>query len=231
MKDVIFDDALKGAYTDIEVANQVEETVDYKQVATLGVESLVAAVFGILGFFWKPFIIASLLGIVLGVLAKRKIMKAPDEISGGAITTVGLVASVLLFLGSIGWQVYAAMYSAPPGYAVLPFDNMALDKNGKVPEEILALDGHKVYIEGYMYPTKRHAGIDNFTLVRTVGHCQFCSPGTNPADMIAVQMERGKEVKYRANKLVAVGGVLSVDPNFRDQSGAIPYSMKAGVFR
>ncbi|MBQ9874829.1 MAG: DUF4190 domain-containing protein [Thermoguttaceae bacterium] len=231
MKDVIFDDALKGAYTDIEVANQVEETVDYKQVATLGVESLVAAVFGILGFFWKPFIIASLLGIVLGVLAKRKIMKAPDEISGGAITTVGLVASVLLFLGSIGWQVYAAMYSAPPGYAVLPFDNMALDKNGKVPEEILALDGHKVYIEGYMYPTKRHAGIDSFTLVRTVGHCQFCSPGTNPADMIAVQMERGKEVKYRANKLVAVGGVLSVDPNFRDQSGAIPYSMKAGIFR
>ena len=52
MKDVIFDDALKGAYTDIEVANQVEETVDYKQVATLGVESLVAAVFGILGVFW-----------------------------------------------------------------------------------------------------------------------------------------------------------------------------------
>ena len=168
---------------------------------------------------------------MLGVLAKRKIMKAPDEISGGAITTVGLVASVLLFLGSIGWQVYAAMYSAPPGYAVLPFDNMALDKNGKVPEEILALDGHKVYIEGYMYPTKRHAGIDSYTLVRTVGHCQFCSPGTNPADMIAVQMERGKEVKYRANKLVAVGGVLSVDPNFRDQSGAIPYSMKAGIFR
>ncbi|MBP5621448.1 MAG: DUF4190 domain-containing protein, partial [Thermoguttaceae bacterium] len=180
MKDVIFDDALKGGYTDIEVANQVEETVDYKQIATLGVESLVAAIFGILGFFWKPFIIASLLGIVLGVLAKRKIMRAPDEISGGTLTTVALALSVVLFVTSLGWQVYAFYNSAPPGYAVVPFDNMALDKDGNVAEDILALDGHKVYIEGYMYPTKQHAGIENFTLVRTVGHCKFCSPGTNP---------------------------------------------------
>ncbi|MBQ9811796.1 MAG: DUF4190 domain-containing protein [Thermoguttaceae bacterium] len=231
MKDVIFDDALKGGYTDIEVANQVEETVDYKQVATLGVESLVAAIFGILGFFWKPFIIASLLGLVLGILAKRKIMRAPDEISGGTLTTVALALSGVLFVTSIGWQAYSFYYSAPPGYAVLPFDNMALDKDGKVAEEILALDGHKVYIEGYMYPTKQHAGIENFTLVRTLGHCQFCSPGTNPADMIGVTMERGQTVKFRANKLVAVGGVLSVNPDFKDQPGMIPYTMKASVFR
>ena len=231
MKDVIFDDALKGGYTDIEVANQVEETVDYKQVATLGVESLVAAIFGILGFFWKPFIIASLLGLVLGMLAKRKIMRAPDEISGGTLTTVALALSGVLFVTSIGWQAYSFYYSAPPGYAVLPFDNMALDKDGKVAEEILALDGHKVYIEGYMYPTKQHAGIENFTLVRTLGHCQFCSPGTNPADMIGVTMERGQTVKFRANKLVAVGGVLSVNPDFKDQPGMIPYTMKASVFR
>ena len=231
MKEVIFDDALKGAYTDIEIASHSEETVDYKQVATLGVEALVAAVVGILGFVWKPFIIASALGVALGVLAKRKIMRAPDEISGGALSTVAIALSGVLLVGSICWQVYATLYSAPLGYVVLPFDDMALDKNGKVLDKIAELDGHKVYIEGYMYPTKQHAGIENFTLVRTVGHCQFCSPGNNPADMIAVTMERGHEVKYRANKLVAVGGVLSVDPNFRDDPGAIPYSMKASIFR
>ena len=74
MAKVIFDDALKGAYSDISVGQQSEETVDYKQVTTLGVESLVAAVFGILGFFWTPFILASLLGLTLGFLAHRKIM-------------------------------------------------------------------------------------------------------------------------------------------------------------
>ncbi len=231
MKKVIWDDALKGSYSDVDAGVRVDETVDYKQVASLGVGSLVAAVFGILGFFWKPFIIASILGITLGILAKRKIMRAPDEISGGTITTVGLALSAVLLVSSLCWQVYSYYSSAPPGYAVVPFDTMALDKDGKVPENIVALDGHKVYIEGYMYPTKQHAGIENFTLVRTLGHCQYCSPGTNPADMVAVTMERGHDVKYRANKIVAVGGVLTVDPKFRDKPGMIPYAMKASIFR
>ena len=37
MAKVIFDDALKGAYSDINVDQQREETVDYMQVTTLGV--------------------------------------------------------------------------------------------------------------------------------------------------------------------------------------------------
>ena len=82
-----------------------------------------------------------------------------------------------------------------------------------------------------MYPTQQNAGIENFTLVRTLGHCQFCSPGTNPADMIAVQMERGQSVKYKANKSVSVGGILTVDPDWRKRQGSIPYSIKASVFR
>ena len=50
MKKVIWDDALKGSYSDVDAGVRVDETVDYKQVASLGVGSLVAAVFGILGF-------------------------------------------------------------------------------------------------------------------------------------------------------------------------------------
>jgi hypothetical protein len=106
---------------------------------------------------------------------------------------------------------------------------MALTKDGEVPPEIAALNGRRVYVDGYMYPTKRHAGITDFNLVRTLGHCQYCSPGTNAADMIAVSMERGREVNYRANKLVGVGGVFYVNENFRP--GELPYSMKADVFR
>lgn len=231
MKKDIFDEALKGSFTEYNDTNQIQETVDYKQVETLAVTSIVAAVFGILGFFWKPFVLASLAGLILGILAKRKIMKAPDDITGGGMSTIGLTVSALLFVSSIGWQAYTIYYSAPPGYVVLPFDNMALDKDGQVVDEIAALDGHKVYIEGYMYPTKQHAGIENFTLVRTLGHCQYCSPGTNPADMIGVTMERGHDVKYRANKTVAVGGVLSVDPDFKKRPGTIPYTLKASIFR
>ena len=33
----VFDDALKGVYRDVEAVAPSEETVDYKQIATLGV--------------------------------------------------------------------------------------------------------------------------------------------------------------------------------------------------
>ena len=78
----IFDSSLKGVYHNIDVSQPTEETVDYKQVATLGVEALVAAIVGILGFFWTPFIIASILGLVLGILAQRKIMRAGGDHGG-----------------------------------------------------------------------------------------------------------------------------------------------------
>ena len=119
MKEVIFDDALKGAYHDIDVSQPVEETIDYKQVATLGVGALVAAVFGILGFFWTPLILASLLGVILGILAQRKIMRAPEEMAGGTLTTVALILSALLFVSSTAWRASSCgTSSAKPGSRV-----------------------------------------------------------------------------------------------------------------
>ena len=83
----VFDDALKGVYRDVEAVAPTEETVDYKQIATLGVGSLVAAVVSILGFFWTPFIAVALVGVALGVLGLRKIARAPEEIGGFALTS------------------------------------------------------------------------------------------------------------------------------------------------
>lgn len=225
----VFDDALKGVYRDVEAVAPIEETVDYKQIATLGVGALVAAIVSILGFFWTPFILVAVAGVVLGVLGLRKIARAPEEIGGFALTSTATALSVLLAISTTCWRVYSFYHNAPPGYEIVAFDSMALTKDNEAPPEILALNGRRVYVEGYMYPTKRHAGITDFTLVRTLGHCQYCNPGTNPADMIAVSMERGREVNYRANKITGVGGVLYVNENFRP--GELPYSMKADVFR
>ena len=225
----VFDDALKGVYRDVEAVAPSEETVDYKQIATLGVGSLVAAIVSILGFFWTPFILVAVVGVALGVLGLRKIMRAPEEIGGFALTSTATALCVILAISATCWRVYSFYHNAPPGYEIVEFDSMALTKDGEVPPEIAALNGRRVYVDGYMYPTKRHAGITDFNLVRTLGHCQYCSPGTNAADMIAVSMERGREVNYRANKLVGVGGVFYVNENFRP--GELPYSMKADVFR
>ena len=52
-----------------------------------------------------------------------------------------------------------------------------------------ALDGQRIFIKGYMYPTKELEGLNSFLLVKDTGQCCF---GGNPAitDMIMVTMER-----------------------------------------
>lgn len=224
-----FSDALRGVYRDVDEVNGDEQTVDYKEVNALAILSVVLAVVSGLGFFFKPFIFLAIVGFLLGFLALRKILRAPEELSGMIPATLGMGLGILVGLSATIFQVWYYYHNAPPGYEVVEFDSLGFDKKGKIRPEILALDGKKVYITGYMYPTDRHAGIENFQLVRLLAHCKLCSPGTNPADMIAVNLENGMTVSYRANKIVGVGGILYVDPNFKP--GEIPYSIEADVFR
>lgn len=225
-----FDDALHGYYHEYDEVQSGEQTTDYKQIGPLAVCSLVAAFLAILGFFWSTFIIFAIAGAVMGVLALRKILKAPEEIGGFALSTAGIGLSILIGLSAVIWQTWCYYHNAPPGYEIVDFNSMGLDaKTGKIPEDILALDGRKVFVQGFMYPTNRNSGLEEFTMVRTLAHCKFCDPGTNPADMIAVEMENGMTVNYRANKKVNVGGIFHVNPEF--VSGEIPYSIEANVFR
>ncbi len=224
-----FDDALKGVYRDYDEVNGDEQTIDYKEIGVLSILSIVAAVLSILGFFFKPFILIAVVGLVLGFLAFRKILKAPEETGGVGLATLGMALSGVIGVSALVFQFWYYYHNAPPGYEVIEFDSLGFDKSGKVRPEVLALDGKKVYIAGYMGTTNRQSGIEDFTLVRLLSHCKFCNPGTNPADMIAVSFVNGMSVSYRANKLVNVGGVLYVDPNFKP--GECPYSMDADVFR
>ena len=225
-----FDDALRGIYHDYDEVHGDEQTTDYKQIGTLAVCSLVIGLVSILAFFWISFLPLTVLGLVLGIIALRRILAAPEETTGLYLTSAGIAVSFLVGVGATGWQTWLYYHAAPSGYEVVNFDSMVINHNtGKVPDDILALDNRKVFIKGYMYPTNRQSGIEDFTMVRTLAHCKFCSPGTNPTDMIAVELEKGMTVNYRANKTVSVGGILHVDPNFK--SGEIPYSIEANIFR
>ncbi len=225
-----FDDALKGVYHEYDEVQGDEQTTDYKQIGTLAVCSLVAGLASALAFFWISFLILSVVGLVLGILALRKMLDAPEEIGGFALTTAGIAVSLVIGISAGIWQTWLYYHTAPSGYLVVNFDDMGINpKTGKIPDHIAELDNRKIYVRGYMYPTNRQSGIEDFTMVRTLAHCKFCSPGTNPADMIAVELEKGMAVNFRANKPVFVGGILHVDTNFK--SGEIPYSIEANIFR
>ncbi len=225
-----FDDALRGVYHEYDDGRAAVEATDYKNINSLTVLALVFAIIGGLGFFFKYLIVFPVIGLVLGIIALRKILHAPDEIGGFILTNIAIGLAFAIAISSFSTQVWMYYHKAPAGFEVVDFNAMAIDKKtGTVPENIVALNGKKVFIEGFMYPTNRQSGIEDFTMVRTLAHCKYCSPGTNPADMIAVQLEKGMAVNYRANKTVGVGGILYVDPNFK--SGEIPYSIEANIFR
>lgn len=225
-----FDDALRGVYHEYDDGRSGVETTDYKKINPLTVLALVFAIIGCLGFFFKYLIVFPVVGVVLGIIALRKILHAPDEIGGFVLTTATIALAFLIAVSGFSTQVWMYYHKAPSGYEVVDFNAMAIDKKtGAVPENIIALNGKKVFVEGFMYPTNRQSGIEDFTMVRTLAHCKYCSPGTNPADMIAVQLEKGMAVNYRANKTVGVGGILYVEPNFK--AGEIPYSIEANIFR
>jgi hypothetical protein len=81
-----------------------------------------------------------------------------------------------------------------------------------------ALDGQKVFVKGYIYPTNK-ATFNQFVLCRDNGDCCF---GGNPktADMILVRMRDGETMDFsKWQKKVA--GVLRFAPIKQQQDGNV----------
>ena len=226
-----FDDALRGVYADRDEIQQ-EQTTDYRQVAAYSVGAFVLGILSAVTFLHWVLVILPVSGIVFGIIGLRKILHAPDEVGGFTLTICGIVLSLVFWAGGYSWLAYSYFHSIPAGYIRVDFLSMAADpKTGKLPDHILQLaaDGEKIFVTGYMYPGRKMAGIEDFTLVRAKEHCKFCTPTTNAYDMIYVHMIDGQRVSYRT-RAVRVGGVLSVDPDYRLR-GTAPYSIDADVFR
>ncbi|MGL6194168.1 MAG: DUF4190 domain-containing protein [Thermoguttaceae bacterium] len=226
-----FDDALKGIYSDHDEV-QEEQVTEYKQIAAYSVGSLVFGFLSIITFLHWSLAVIPLIGIVLGVVSLRKIMHAPDEIGGFALTTSGIALCVVCWLGGYGWLTWNYFNAVPAGYTKIDFSELVLDpKTKKIPEHILQMaeKDEKIFVQGYMTGASSTSGIVNFVLVRTKEHCKFCSPTTNPADMITVHMTEGRTADYR-NRPIRVGGTLKIDTNFA-LKGSAPYHIEADVFR
>lgn len=226
-----FDDALRGIYADHDEVQQ-EQATDYRHVAAYAVGSLIFGFLSVITFLHWSLAIIPLIGITLGVISLKKIFSAPDEIGGFTLTTAGIALSATFFIVGYGWLGWSYFHAVPAGYVVVDFLELAADpKTGKLPERILKLaeEEQKIFISGYMQPGKKMAGIEFFVLVRTTEHCEFCSPKTNPCDMISVRMIDGQTASYRT-RVVRVGGTLKIDQNYI-MTGTAPYHIDADVFR
>lgn len=234
-----FDDALKGYYQDHDEILP-DENADYRSLTAESVGSLILGFLSTLIFVNMLFVIFPIMGVVLGITAIRKILRATQELEGLGVASVGVGLSVLLAIAGTTYQVYTAQYEVPAGYIPIDFSMLTGDtKTGRVPKHILdiAKPYHddrgnmyetRVFIEGYMFPTRKTTELRSFMLVPSIEQGQFGPLTRNPTQMVDVTLSGDLCVSYRSSP-VKVGGILMVNPN--PAPGATPYSLKADVFR
>jgi hypothetical protein len=202
----------------------------YLEVNGVAFVSILLGLIGVATFFTLQVVFVPMIGLLVGFWALYRHLDSPKEVGGFYLAVAGIGLSCAMTFGGTGYGLWNYFFSTPRGYTVVDFAEMALTKNGKVPEKIAELgrQNKKVFIKGYMYQDRMRSGIVHFIMVRTVEHCKFCSPFQNPADMIDVSLVNGQKVNYRTTP-VQIGGTLFVNENF--VHGELPYHIDADVFR
>lgn len=93
---------------------------------------------------------------------------------------------------------------------VLNMEPVPEDAVAHFPSWLKALDGQRLRVRGFMYPTFQATGIDQFVLARDN---QICCFGRNPKvyDLVSVQMRDGVTTDYIQNRPFDVVGTFRID--------------------
>jgi len=208
---------------------QPMESDDYRAIESRSVVSLILGLFSFLTAFSWGFVFVPILGILIGWLAFQKILTTQKEITGFKLAITGMTLSLVFGILGMAWSYWSYHNITPAGYQLVEFNEFAADpKTGKISDNILALDGKRVFVPGFMSPTKTMSGIKEFPLVRTLQPSKFGPATPPPTEIILVKMANGQHLEYRTD-LVKVGGILHVKKDY-DYDNA-PYRIDADVFR
>jgi hypothetical protein len=88
------------------------------------------------------------------------------------------------------------------------------DKGGNIPPDVIALNGSKVRLNGYMIPMDQAESITEFALVPSLFSCCFGQP-PQIQHTIVVHVPKGKAVSYYPDE-ISVEGTLTVDEKKED---------------
>ena len=206
----------------------------YRPLCGLAVGSLVFGLLsGLTGLHWGLGVIPPI-GILLGIIALRRIRQSPEEMIGFELAWAGIGLSVLLWIAGYSLQTYLYYTQAPPGYFPIPYSLLQPDPNvpGQiVPPTAYEQEDKRVFIKGYMTPGRQQWGIKSFILCRDNGVCSYCNPKPEPTDLIEVTLIHGLEAEYTTH-LIGVGGEFKVNPDVgKPGFRGMIYQMEADVLR
>lgn len=231
--------------TTIEMDSMVrdEDELQYKALHTgaliafvLGLVSVSVVVTAANSLEWSLLVTPiPVLGIFFALRAITRIRENPDQFTGLGLAWTGLALSLAFLAGGLSYGGYVYATEVPDGYTRTSFIAMKPDdiqqRGGViVPPEILALEGKKVFIKGYIRPSSISVprGISEFLLVRDSNECCFGDISKiKYYDQMKVTMTGGKLVDYSPG-LIRMGGTLHLEPqNLAAGPGNVVFSLKA----
>lgn len=201
--------------------NGLNNEFDYRPVPPLAAVTAVLGVISLLALITEFALPFALLGIVLGIVAKRQFARSEGAYSGIWLVRGGLAVCALCLAGGSAFHAYVYATEVPEGYTRVSFVTDISKKGFTEIEgrkdyhpEVKALDGQKLFLKGYMYPDGRAEGIRQFILCKDSGECCF---GGKPAltDMIFINIPDGVPPANYYDGLIAVAGNFQVAPDLR----------------
>lgn len=162
----------------------------------------------------------AVLSTVLAVVAVMRIRSARGEYSGMKLASVAVFLSVLALMGGLGYQVHAYQTEVLAGYERISFSRDISDKGlvtiqgMQVPHpDLMAMEGKKVFLKGFMYPTGQVYDLKSFLLVKDSDQCCF---GGEPklVDMLGVYMKGSELADYYSGR-VSVAGTFRMNREYK----------------
>ncbi|HSG69495.1 MAG TPA: DUF3299 domain-containing protein [Planctomycetaceae bacterium] len=197
----------------------------------LGLTSLIAFITPVGG------ILVGICGTILGTICFLGILRNRAEVGGFKMTALGLLLSFASAVYGSGKLAYDYNTEVPDGYERISFYSQ-ISKVGFIYDQqtgtpmihpdVAALDGRKIFVKGFMYPTRKTEGITEFIMAKDNGQCCF---GGEPqiTDMIYVKLDKPLAVDF-SDERVSVSGVFKAG-KVNQAEGLMPiYELQAQHF-
>jgi hypothetical protein len=175
------------------------------------------------GAFYLLLSVIPLAAIAAGWLALRRISSAPEERTGATIARMGIGLAAFFWIAGFTLLLMAESLEVPIGYRRVTYAELQPDKDvpgERIPQTAMDLKDKKVFLKGYIAPTRQLIRLKRFILCPTNGVCQFCIPNPKPTEMIRVKLAGDLTADY-VNHLIGIGGRFHVD----EKDPYAPYAM------
>jgi hypothetical protein len=200
-----------------------ETEFDYRPIPMSAMVGGVLAVVSVASLLAWLAIPVAVVAAVICLISAIRIMRSQGEFAGKWLAVGGLAFSITMGVAGVLLTMHRYKNELPPGFERKSFardisaQGVGVQEVGgrarlMIPESVQALEGKRLYLKGFMYPTERQYQLTSFILCKDNAQCCF---GGEPAlqDMIGVVMQ-GSNTATHDPSLTGVAGTLKLNRDY-----------------